>query len=153
MGKRKPVILIVDDEAYVISSLKRVLMNLDVYFISTDNGEQGLKIFERTKVDLVISDLRMAGMDGIDFTTIVRRLYPKMLIIIMSARANIEDTLEAINSVGVHKFITKPWDEVELLDTVRKTLSLVYKPSIKEGCTAEERQWILTSLDDFGKEL
>lgn len=150
MKDTKPVVLIVDDERCVISSLKRTLINLHADFIEAESGIQGLKVLDKTNVDLLISDLRMPGMNGIDFATIVRRRYPQMLIIFLSANASIEDSLAAINTVGVHKFLTKPWNESELIDTVRQTLKLAHPNVGIEGCTPEERQWILSHLDDRG---
>lgn len=125
MMKKKPVILIVDDEAGVISALKRTFMNDDIYIISAASGEQGLKILEGAKADLVISDQSMPGMDGIDFVREVRITYPDILTIILTAHADINNALLAINQAGVYKFIIKPWNDAELRITVKRALELL----------------------------
>lgn len=111
MKNKTPIILIVDDEAGVISALKRTFMNEDIHIISAASGEQGLEILEDACVDLVISDQNMPGMDGIDFVKQVRTSYPDVLTIILTAYADIKNALLAINQAGVHRFIIKPWDD------------------------------------------
>ncbi len=123
--KNKPIVLIVDDEAGVISALKRTFMNDDIHIISAASGEQGLKILEGARVDLVISDQNMPGMDGIDFVRQIRASYPEVLTIILTAYADIKNALLAINQAGVYKFIIKPWDDDELRITVKRALELI----------------------------
>ena len=100
-------------------------MNEDIHIISAASGEQGLRILEGARVDLVISDQNMPGMDGIDFIQQVRINYPETLTIILTAHANIKNALKAINEAGVYKFIIKPWDEDELLITVKRAFELL----------------------------
>jgi len=122
---KKPTLLIVDDETSIITSLKRTFMNEDMHIISAASGEQGLRILEGARVGLVISDQNMPGMDGIDFVRQVRINYPETLTIILTGYANIKHALKAINEAGVYKFIIKPWDEDELLITVKRAFELL----------------------------
>jgi len=130
--KRKPVIMLVDDETCVISALKRMLMNLDVHVITAASGDQGLMILEGIKVDLLISDLNMPGQHGMDFVSTVSTLYPDTLTIILTGNSSIENTLNAINNTGVYKFFTKPWEESELLCTIEQAIGLIATAAKKD---------------------
>jgi DNA-binding NtrC family response regulator len=150
MTNKKSAILIVDDESSVISALKRTFMNDDIHIISAASGEQGLKMLEGARVDLVISDQNMPGMDGIDFVKKVRTTYPDILTIILTAHADIDNALAAINTAGVYKFIVKPWNGDELRMTVKRALELLEVTREKKALVEEikTRDILLAELED-----
>ena len=120
-------ILIVDDEKNVLSSLKRVLKKEPYKTFTAINAEDGLKILEKQKIDLVISDYLMPKMTGIDLFRKIQFLYPETLRIMLTGKAGYKEAILAINEGLVYRFLTKPWDNEELKLTLR--LALQHKQS------------------------
>ena len=122
MSEDKFTLLIVDDEPNVIKSVKRLLFETDYKILSAESGEKGLTMFEGNEIDLVISDYRMPGMNGVEFLRRVRELYPDTIRLILSGYADVAAVVEAINDGQVYKFISKPWNDQELLTTIMRAL-------------------------------
>ena len=119
---KKHTILIVDDEEMILKSICRALRNEDYRILTATNGEKGLAMLKDHEVQLVISDQRMPGMNGIDFLKRIKREYPQILTIMLTGNAEIEIAMNAINEAGVYKFILKPWDDNNLKVTIRRAL-------------------------------
>lgn len=117
--KEKPRLLLVDDEQNVIKSLKRLLIDIDCKILTAESGEDGLKLFEDNIIQVVITDYRMPGMNGVEFLNKVKEKYPDSIRIVLSGYADAGAIVEAINLGHVYKFIPKPWDDHNLLTTVR----------------------------------
>jgi FixJ family two-component response regulator len=113
-------LLIVDDEPNVIKSLRRLLIDTDYNLITADSAETGLKVLETEAIQLVISDYRMPGMSGIEFLNIVKEKYPDTYRMIMSGYTDTVALVEAINDGQVYRFITKPWNDHELLTSIMR---------------------------------
>ena len=114
-------LLIVDDEPNVLKSLKRLLIDTDYKIITAESGEEGLKAFEKHIIKIVISDYRMPEMNGVDFLSKVKEKSPETIRIILSGYADAIAIVEAINEGQIYKFITKPWNDHELLTTIMRT--------------------------------
>jgi len=117
-------ILIVDDEIKIIRSISRLFIDDDYRILGARSGEEGLVKLKNHEVDLVISDQRMPGMGGLEFIKKVSIDYPDILIIMLTAFAEIDIAIKAINEAGVYKFILKPWKDYELGLTVKRALEL-----------------------------
>jgi len=117
-------ILIVDDEENIVKSLTRILMDDGYTIQGAMSGEEGLRKLKKHEVHLVISDYKMPGMTGLEFLKRVQIDYPNILTIILTAYGDIETAIEAINDVGVYKFILKPWNEEDLRITIKRALEL-----------------------------
>jgi len=115
-------ILLVDDEEAILTSLSRILMDDNHIVITALSGEEGLSKLKSHKVDLVISDQRMPEMTGLEFLKRVKIEYPEMITMILTAYADIEISIEAINEVGVYSFILKPCKMADLRLTVKRAL-------------------------------
>ena len=120
MSKHK--ILFVDDESNVLKSLKRLFIDADYKILTAPSGDEGLKILEENSVSLVISDYRMPEMNGVQFLSKVKELYPNTIRIILSGYADVMAIVEAINDGEVYKFLAKPWNDQELLTTVDRAI-------------------------------
>ena len=121
----KPTLLIVDDEKSIISSLKRLFIDENFNIITANRANEGLQKLEDFEIDLVLSDQKMPEMDGIEFLKQVRINHPHILTILMTAHADIDNAVKAINDAGVYKFILKPWNKEELKLTINRAFELM----------------------------
>lgn len=115
-------ILIVDDETAILKALNRALQYEGYSIITTPDPEEALAIIQKEKVDLIISDHTMPGMLGIDLLRRTKLLKPEAMRIILTGNADLDMALRAINEGEIYRFMTKPWDNNELLVTVRLAL-------------------------------
>ncbi len=116
-----PRILVVDDEAVARISLAEVL-RLEGYEVQTAaSGEEALELVERHPFDLMIVDLKMPGMDGIQLTEAVQERTPDTVIILLTAFATLETAIEAVRR-GAHDYLLKPCPVPQILESVRKGL-------------------------------
>lgn len=121
MSEQRQTLLIVDDEANVLKSVKRLLFDADYRILTAGSGQEGLETFEKEPaIQLVISDYRMPGMTGVEFLRQVKELYPNTIRIILSGYADVSSIVEAINDGQVYKFIGKPWNDQDLLTTIMR---------------------------------
>lgn len=118
-------VLCVDDEPNILSALRRLFRNSGHRFLSAGGGAQALEVLQSEAVDLVISDMRMPGMDGAQLLEQVRERWPRTVRLLLTGQADVSSTIAAINRGRVHRYITKPWNDDELLTTVNQSLEIV----------------------------
>lgn len=120
-------ILLVDDESNVLNALRRVLMRAfageDLHVETCDDPRLALERAGNELFDLVISDFRMPPMDGVTFLKSVRQLQPDTVRLILSASTDFDAVMTAINEAEIFRYLTKPWDDDELVATVRLGLA------------------------------
>ena len=120
-------ILCVDDEKNVLRALQRLFMDEDYEIFTADSGEEGIQICEdEPGIQLVISDYRMPGMDGVDFFKIVNSRWPETIRIVLSGYADTASVVGAINEGQIYKFIAKPWNDEELKVTIGNALEVFF---------------------------
>lgn len=112
-------LLLVDDEENILRSLRRVLRRGEWLIETAPDAESGLEIFQKFKPAVVISDFRMPGMNGVDFLAKVKQLEPTAQRIMLTGQADQTAIEEAINRSEVFRFISKPWNDGQLLLTVK----------------------------------
>ncbi len=113
-------LLLVDDEENILSALNRLLRR-DGYRILTANGGQaGLEILKQNEVGVIISDQRMPEMNGTEFLSKVKELYPDTVRIVLSGYTDLNSITDAINRGAIYKFLTKPWDDELLRENIQK---------------------------------
>lgn len=115
-------ILIVDDDPTLLRLLGILLREEGFGVLAAESGEQALAMLAAQKPDLVLTDLRMGGMDGLALFDAVRRSYPMLPVIILTAHGTIPEAVDATRR-GVFGFITKPYEAKTLLAEVRKALA------------------------------
>lgn len=113
-------VLCVDDEPNILSALKRALRAEDCRVLQAGGGAEALEILERESIDVVLSDMRMPGMDGAALLAQVRNRWPETARILLTGYADMNATIAAINDGQIYRYIHKPWDENELRLTVRQ---------------------------------
>jgi|TARA_B110000977_G_C11064299_1_gene487189 DNA-binding NtrC family response regulator len=111
-------VLIVDDQANVVKSLVRILRRPGIQITGVDSAEKALTKMVAESYDMVISDLRMPVMDGIDFLSVVSELYPSVKQILLSGHAGPKELKNAINQCSIEQFVSKPWDVEEIQSLV-----------------------------------
>ena len=119
---RKPTILIVDDEPSVLSALRRLLHASSYQVLTAESGAAALEVLAAQEVDLVMSDMRMPGMSGADLLSRVQSLYPDSMRILLTGYSDIEAVVQAVNEGGIYRYLNKPWDEHDLLLTIKQAL-------------------------------
>lgn len=119
---KKHNILIVDDEEMVLKTIYRILLTDNYKIFTATSGEEGLSKLKKCDVSMIISDQRMPGMSGLEFLEKVKINYPETLTILMTAHADIDIAMKAINEAGVYKFILKPLDVNTFKITIRRAL-------------------------------
>lgn len=116
-------ILCVDDEPNILSALRRTLHSFGYNVLTADSGQAGLKLLqEKSPVELVISDMRMPGMDGVSFLEYVSVRWPDTMRVLLTGYSSLEATVEAINRGHVYCYVNKPWDDDDLQVTISQAL-------------------------------
>ncbi len=114
-------VLIIDDERPIRNSLREILEYEKLKISEATNAEEALEILENKKFDLVLCDIKMPGMDGIELLSIINEKTPELPVIMISGHGNVETAVDALKK-GAYDFIEKPIDLNRLLVTVRNAL-------------------------------
>jgi len=118
----KRSILIVDDEQDMLDLLKRSLEpDLNCRVEPASSGEAALKRLAGESFDLVLADIKMPGMDGLELLEIIKRKNPEQTVVMMTAFGQVETAVAAMKS-GAYDFITKPFEHDALLLRLEKAL-------------------------------
>lgn len=125
----KPVVLLVDDETSILNSLRRLLRNQPYEVLLAESGAQALEVLEQRPVSLVISDARMPNMDGATLLAHIHQRFPATLRILLTGYADMDTIAKAINDGQIHRYISKPWNDEELLVTLRQALAYQHSES------------------------
>ncbi len=142
MGK----IVVVDDEKIVTSAFKTLLKVegfSDAHFFNSP--KEAIEFLKTNVPDLVISDFLMPEMNGLEFLTEVKKMYPEVSKILLTGYADKENAIKAINEVGLYRYIEKPWDNDDLI--------LNIKNGIERSYLLSELRQKIAELEDAKKEL
>jgi response regulator RpfG family c-di-GMP phosphodiesterase len=115
-------VLVVDDEPANLRMVERLLRK-DYQVMTAISGEEALEILSREAVDLIITDQRMPGMSGTDLLRESMQTSPDATRIILTGYTDIESLIEAINTSRVYKYVSKPWDPINLKVIVDQALN------------------------------
>lgn len=115
-------ILLVDDETLVLMALKRALFEEDVEIVTATSGEQALALMQEKSFKVVISDERMPGMHGSELLAQIRELYPASIRMMLTGHATLEAAMHAVNDGGIYRFFSKPWNDQELIFSIRSAI-------------------------------
>ncbi|KZY68746.1 MULTISPECIES: HD domain-containing phosphohydrolase [unclassified Oleiphilus] len=127
----KHIIVIVDDEQDVLNSMKRVFRKSPFEVHTFDSGERAVEVLKDLRPDLIISDMRMPGMDGAEFLSQAKSIVPAAPRILLTGQADKEDTVRAINDGEIFAFVSKPWDNTEFLALAEDALARRNKEKMK----------------------
>lgn len=118
-GKETFRVLVVDDEENVLRSLRRLFIDEDFETFTAPSAREGIELIKRQEFALILSDQRMPEMGGAEFLEKARELSPDSVRIILTGYADINAAINAINKGGAYMYLSKPWDDNNLLLTVR----------------------------------
>jgi two-component system nitrogen regulation response regulator GlnG len=114
-------LLLIDDEADVQYSFRRIFDSPEMEITTAASGEEGLKLIPRIKPDLVIMDVRMGGINGLETLRRIRQIDSKLLVILMTAYGTTQTAIEAMK-LGAYDYLLKPFDVLKLKDIVAGAL-------------------------------
>lgn len=112
-------VLVVDDERDLRDSLGKVLRKEGYLVLLAESGEAALEILSTKHVDLVLTDLRLPQMSGMDLLRYIKRQWPDVEVLVLTAYGTIEGAVEAMRA-GAYDFVTKPLKRAELLQAIRR---------------------------------
>lgn len=136
MTNRKSAnLLLVDDDPSLLKLLGMRLSSEGFKVTTAESGPEALKILQKEKLDLVISDLRMDEMDGMALFDEIQKAHPNMPVIILTAHGSIPDAVAATQR-GVFSFLTKPVDKDALYKAIDEALALSSTPISDEEWSA-----------------
>ena len=114
-------ILVVDDEVDMLLLLQRSLAaDLQCRVETASSGEEALQLLSRQPFDLVLADIRMPGMGGLELLELIKRENPDQTVMMMTAYGRIETAVECMRS-GAFDFITKPFDHEAMIVRVGRS--------------------------------
>jgi DNA-binding NtrC family response regulator len=145
-------ILAVDDEPHMLVLLDRIVREKTPYTIlTTNNSLEVSRLLEQNTFDLIIADLKMPGMDGIDILRMVKEQKREEEVIIITAFGSLETAVEAL-SFGVLDYITKPFKKEQIIFTVDRAVKWQQmKRTVKDLSTMFELEPYERALDAFEK--
>jgi DNA-binding NtrC family response regulator len=114
-------VLIVEDEDLMLELLGKILSGEHYRLHQAASAEQALKLLQDQSIDLILTDLRLKGMDGLRLLSEARALDPDIIVIVMTAYASVETAVEAMRK-GAYDYITKPFINEEIRHMVRRAL-------------------------------
>ena len=118
IGKR---ILVVDDEENLRRVTQLKLQQAGYEALTASDASQALEVLSKHPQDLVLTDLKMPGMSGIDLLRKVKEEYPEVIVVVVTAYGTIESAVEAMR-LGAYDYIIKPFDLSELLEKIESII-------------------------------
>ena len=119
MNDTVPQLLIVDDELHVRESLSHWFAEDGYDVVTADSGKRALALLGRRSFDIVITDIRMPGMDGLELQRRILEVDPALAIIVITAYASVSTAIQALKE-GAYDYLAKPFDPEDLTRVVEK---------------------------------
>jgi two-component system probable response regulator PhcQ len=136
-GKARPVtLLIVDDEPAILKALQRIVRDEGYRVFTALDAEEALRLVASESVDVVLSDMDMPGMSGLDLMVRLRRNHASVVRLLLTGRGTLAAAVGAINDGEVYRFMTKPWD----IDELREVLRQAATRAMKNRATAQANE-------------
>ena len=121
VNKKAKRILLVDDHKNIRTLLTELLSTMGYRVLEAKDGEEAMKLVEIGPIDLVMTDLKMPGMDGIELTRAIRGIKPDLPIIVYSGYRFIDTVSEALKA-GANEYLAKPFLQTKIKQTVERLL-------------------------------
>lgn len=129
LGSLKGRVLCVDDEPNILRALSWLLKK-DFQVVTAASASEGLTLIRQGDFDVVISDQRMPEMSGVEFLREVKALAPRAMRILLTGYSDMQAVLQSVNESEVFRFVTKPWDVVELPQLVSQAAEIARRQEL-----------------------
>ncbi len=137
----KRTVLFVDDEEKILKSLKRGLLDEPYNTLFATSGKEAIEILQREEVHVIVTDMRMPEMSGLDLLRVAKKDYPSIVRMVLSGYTQVTTLLTAINQGEIFKFITKPWQlEEEFKPAIREAVEYYEFRNQRQTVEAEAKQ-------------
>ena len=117
------IVLIVDDDPEILRSMQRVLGGSGYQLLIESDPLRAQHVIQTTRLDAVVSDIDMPGLNGLDLMLCVKQLQPRTARILVSGGRTVQVAIRALNDGAAHRYIAKPFDPDELRATLASTLA------------------------------
>ena len=139
-------VLCVDDEPNILSSLRRML-SLEGFQVSTaESGAAALALMEKEKFNVLLSDMQMPHMNGAQLFDAARQQHPHTMRVLLTGAADVNSAIAAINQGEIYRYLTKPWNDAELVGVLKSAIELGELAKARE---AKLRASYITSIKAF----
>ena len=145
-------ILLVDDDLPVLKALRVAVEHHGHRALFTTRPEEALDLLTREPIDVLISDIEMPDMNGLELVTRVRKAHPAVVRILLTARSSIDLALRAINSAEVFRFVMKPWDLADLRSVLAEAVDRAHHlraRNVEERVATRRRNRVVTIERQF----
>lgn len=132
MAEKPLAILFVDDEANILSSIRRVVRDERFDSDFANSGAEALAKMQDRHFAVIVSDMKMPVMDGLQLLKQVKEQYPQTVRIVLSGYTQLSQVLATVNQADIFSFITKPWTEDDLMHVLKRALEY-YQLKRSEG--------------------
>jgi PAS domain S-box-containing protein len=146
-GSDPITVLVIDDEQGIRQGSQRLIDRMGCRALTAGRGEEGLAILEKEAVGIIVLDLKMPGMDGMDVLQIVTKKYPHILVIVITGFATVETAIEAMKK-GAYDFVPKPFEPDQLRIVINRAREKVQ--SAENASRLQQER--LRTLADLGTE-
>ncbi len=119
-GEPGRTLLIVDDEESILASLRRLLRRDGYRILTASSAAEAFELLAVNEVQVIASDQRMPQMNGTEFLSRVKEIYPDTIRLVLSGYTELQSITDAINHGAIYKFLTKPWDDDLLRGHIRE---------------------------------
>ncbi len=116
-------VLCVDDEPNILSALRRMLSLAGYQVFTADSGAQALDQLSKEPMNVVISDMQMPNMNGSEFLAKVQQQWPSTMRLMLTGASDVSGAIDAINQGAIYRYIAKPWNDEELLTTIKSAIA------------------------------
>lgn len=143
--EKQRTLLLVDDEENIISSLKRLLRRDGYNILTATSGKAGLEVLEQHQIGVIMSDMRMPEMSGVEFLSKVKERFPGVVRIMLSGYSDLASITDSINKGEIYKFLTKPWEDDLMRTNIRE--------AFEHTELGEENKRLAIELTNINKDL
>ena len=122
--EHKHTILFVDDEVSITKALQRLFRKEGYHILTASSGQEGLELLKKVEepVSLIVSDQRMPHMTGLQFLEKAKGVFPDAIRFLLTGYSDMNAIVDAVNKGEIHRYLTKPWNDDDLLIQVRQSL-------------------------------
>ena len=132
-------ILVIDDEKDIRDGCRRILHRIGCKVLTAASGKDGLEILEQNKISIVLCDIKMPGMDGIEVLTRIREIHESVLVIMITGFSTVETAIEAMKK-GAYDFLSKPFTPDQLRIHVTRAIEKICLTRQAESLKLEQQR-------------